>query len=46
MAACEDEIGIKGAPRWTRGYARGRKQSVELFKFYISSKSMRSDYIL
>ena len=31
MAASDDEIGGKGAPRRTRAYACGRKQRVELF---------------
>ena len=35
MAVCKDEIGDKGAPRWTRAYAA---RTLNYFKFTFSQK--------
>ena len=38
MAACDDEIGGKGAPRWSHAYSCDRKRSVELLLLFFFLK--------
>ena len=41
MAACEDEIGGKGAPRWTHAYTCDHKRSVELFNYFLKKYTFK-----